>query len=164
MRRLLRRYSQGRVMAAEKKTRGPRKKRPPVMWPVPTQEGLSGLQCELRQLARQHPSQHDQMIFKFADDVLDLLLQTRPWRTMDRDEIERGRWYFLEMELIPRASMEPSQRKTDDEICKAVAKKLKDTVYGGVSADTLKKFYCRIKRGIETGDRERPWWWPPLGI
>ena len=76
-------------MAANKKTRGPRKKRPPVMWPVQTPEGLSNLQSEVRRIAEQQQLQRYRQVFEKVDHVIEtlrLLTQPKP----DRDEINRG--------------------------------------------------------------------------
>lgn len=130
-------------MAADKKTRGARKKRSPVMWPVPTPEVLSNLRREVRQLAEQRQLQRHRQVFEKVDDVIELLtMLTQP--KPDRIEIDRTRWYFLEMEL--------RDGKATTEAFKNVAEKLKGSAfalgYGG-----LKKMYYRERDPEETWRR-----------
>jgi hypothetical protein len=131
-------------MAAEKKTRGPRKKtNPPVPWLVPTPEGLSDLRREVRQLAEQRQLQCYRRVFGKMDEVIELLtMLTQP--KPDRAEIYRTRLYFLNMEL--------RGGKTPTEAFKNVVQKLKGTAfalgYGG-----LKKMYYRERDPEETWRR-----------
>jgi hypothetical protein len=128
-------------MAAEKKTRGPRRKRPLVPWRVPTREGLDDLLREVRHLAEQPQFQPHRWVLEKMQDVIELqILQILP-ELPTRPEIERVRRYFLEMEL--------RDGKPPKEAFKNVVEKLKGSAFAlGVSG--IRQMYYRDR------DKEQP--------
>jgi hypothetical protein len=128
-------------VAAEKKTRGPRRKRPLVPWRVPTLKGLDDLRREVRTLAKQPEFQPYLQMFEKVDEVIELqILRIRP-KPPTRPEIEEIRRYFLKMELC--------DGKIPAEAFRNVAEKLKGSAFAlGVSG--IRQMYYRDH------DKEQP--------
>lgn len=128
-------------MAADKKTRGPRK-RPPVLWAVPTREGLSDLLPKVRRLAEQSANFDDRRVLEKACDVIELqLIQMQP----TRHEIDRVRWHYVVNALYYEG------RTTIEEACEDAAERVKGTAFQA-GADTIRKSYYRVEN-----DGENPW-------
>jgi hypothetical protein len=124
-------------MAAEKKTRGPRRKRPLVPWRVPTRKGLDDLQREVRQLAKRPEFQPYRQTFEKMDKVIELqILQILP-EPPTRQEITSLRLNFLEMEL--------RDGKTVEEACKKVAERLRGTAFAIGVSGIRQMYYHRDK-------------------
>jgi hypothetical protein len=127
----------GGAAAADKKTRGARKKRPPVMLPVPTLEGLSSLQTEVRQPAVRRALRRYRQMLEHIDQVIELLATlTRP--KPDRAKIDEVCRYFFEMEL--------RDGRTPAEAFKNVVEKLKGTAFALEHARIKQLYYSEWPR------------------
>jgi hypothetical protein len=142
-------------MASEKKTRGPRRKRPLVPWRVPTLKGLDDLRREVRTLAKQPEFQPYLQMFEKVDEVIELqILRIRP-KPPTRPEIEEIRRYFLEMGL--------REIKTPAEAFRYVAEKLRGTAIAlGVSGvrqmyyRDLEEWRSRLRLDVSSRRLRRP--------